>query len=94
MSLISAFSGEWQPKKYKDTYTAGLRKVVRAKVQGKKVHHAVEHEGGGAARPDGGAARLAGADGRQLASEIEAGRGAQDDCQAQGHEYIAALKWG
>ena len=44
LDLISAFSGEWQPKKYKDTYTAGLRKVVRAKVQGKKVHHAVEQK--------------------------------------------------
>ena len=42
LDLISAFSGKWQPKKYKDTYTAELRKVVRAKVQGKEVHHAVE----------------------------------------------------
>jgi DNA end-binding protein Ku len=44
LDLISAFSGKWQPKKYKDTYTAGLRKVVRAKVQGKEVHHAVERK--------------------------------------------------
>ena len=44
LSLISAFSGKWQPEKYKDTYTAGLRKVVRAKVQGKEVHRAPEPE--------------------------------------------------
>jgi len=42
LNLISAFSGKWQPKKYKDTYTEGLRKVVRAKVQGKEVHRAAE----------------------------------------------------
>ena len=42
LDLISGFSGKWQPKKYKDTYTAGLRKVVRAKVQGKDVHRAAE----------------------------------------------------
>jgi DNA end-binding protein Ku len=39
LDLVSAFSGDWQPKKYKDTYTAALRKVVRAKVEGKQVHH-------------------------------------------------------
>jgi DNA end-binding protein Ku len=44
LDLISAFSGKWQPKKYKDTYTAELRKVVRAKVQGKEVHHKAEPE--------------------------------------------------
>ncbi|HST18086.1 MAG TPA: Ku protein [Gaiellaceae bacterium] len=44
LDLISAFSGKWQPKKYKDTYTTGLRKVVRAKVQGKEVHRAVERK--------------------------------------------------
>ena len=42
LNLISAFSGKWQPKKYKDTYTEGLRKVVRAKVQGKEVRRAAE----------------------------------------------------
>ena len=44
LNLISAFSGKWKPEKYKDTYTAELRKVVRAKVQGKEVHHAPEAE--------------------------------------------------
>ena len=44
LDLISAFSGKWEPKKYKDTYTAELRKVVRAKVQGKDVHRAPEPE--------------------------------------------------
>jgi DNA end-binding protein Ku len=44
LSLISAFSGKWEPEKYKDTYTAELRKVVRAKVQGKEVHRAPEPE--------------------------------------------------
>jgi DNA end-binding protein Ku len=44
LSLISAFSGKWDPAKYKDTYTAELRKVVRAKVEGKEIHHAPEPE--------------------------------------------------
>jgi DNA end-binding protein Ku len=44
LDLISAFTGKWQPEKYKDTYTAELRKVVRAKVQGKEVHAAAEPE--------------------------------------------------
>ncbi|HET7127712.1 MAG TPA: Ku protein [Gaiellaceae bacterium] len=44
LSLISAFSGKWKPEKYKDTYTAELRKVVRAKAQGKEVHRAPETE--------------------------------------------------
>jgi DNA end-binding protein Ku len=44
LNLISAFSGKWQPEKYKDTYTAELRKVVRAKVQGKEIHRAPEAE--------------------------------------------------
>jgi DNA end-binding protein Ku len=44
LSLISAFSGKWEPEKYEDTYTAALRKVVRAKVQGKEVHRAPEAE--------------------------------------------------
>jgi DNA end-binding protein Ku len=44
LDLISAFSGTWEPKKYKDTYTTELRKVVRAKVQGKEVHRAAEPE--------------------------------------------------
>ena len=44
LDLISAFSGTWEPKKYKDTYTAELRKVVRAKVQGKDVHRVAAPE--------------------------------------------------
>ena len=44
LDLIDGFAGKWQPKKYKDTYTAALRKVVRAKVQGKEVHRAAEPE--------------------------------------------------
>jgi DNA end-binding protein Ku len=38
LDLISAFSGKWKPEKYKDTYTAALKKVVRAKVGGKEIH--------------------------------------------------------
>jgi DNA end-binding protein Ku len=44
VNLISAFAGKWEPEKYKDTYTAELKKVVRAKVQGKEIHHAPEAE--------------------------------------------------
>ena len=44
LDLISAFSGAWKPDKYKDTYTAALRKVVRAKIEGKDVHRAPETE--------------------------------------------------
>jgi DNA end-binding protein Ku len=44
LSLISAFSGKWQPEKYKDTYTAALRKVVRAKVEGKEVHRVAQRD--------------------------------------------------
>ena len=42
LELIEGFSGKWQPKKYKDTYTAALRKVIRAKQAGKEVHRAPE----------------------------------------------------
>lgn len=42
LNLISAFSGKWKPEKYKDTYTAALRKVVDAKVKGKEVHPVAE----------------------------------------------------
>jgi DNA end-binding protein Ku len=44
LDLISAFESKWDPKKYKDTYTAELRKLVRAKVKGKEVHRAAEPE--------------------------------------------------
>jgi DNA end-binding protein Ku len=36
--LIERFTGKFKPEKYKDTYTAALKKVVRAKQQGKDVH--------------------------------------------------------
>jgi DNA end-binding protein Ku len=38
LTLIDGFSGEWQPEKYEDTYTAALREVVKAKRRGKDVH--------------------------------------------------------
>jgi DNA end-binding protein Ku len=38
LTLIEGFSGEWQPEKYEDTYTAALREVVKAKRRGKDVH--------------------------------------------------------
>jgi DNA end-binding protein Ku len=38
--LIDRFKGKFKPEKYKDTYTAALKKVVRAKQQGKDVHAA------------------------------------------------------
>ena len=44
LELIEGFSGKWQPKKYKDTYTAALRKVIRAKQAGKEIHRAPEVE--------------------------------------------------
>jgi DNA end-binding protein Ku len=40
--LIDRFTGRFKPEKYKDTYTAALKKVVRAKQQGKEVHVAPE----------------------------------------------------
>ncbi len=42
--LIDRFSGKFKPERYKDTYTAALKKVVRAKQQGKEVHVAAEPE--------------------------------------------------
>jgi DNA end-binding protein Ku len=44
LDLIEGFSGKWQPKKYKDTYTQGLRRVIKAKLAGKEVHRAPEIE--------------------------------------------------
>jgi DNA end-binding protein Ku len=38
--LIDRFTGKFKPEKYKDTYTAALKKVVKAKQQGKDVHAA------------------------------------------------------
>jgi DNA end-binding protein Ku len=40
--LIDSFRGEWEPKKYKDTYRADLMKAVEAKRKGKDVHVAAE----------------------------------------------------
>ena len=45
LDLIEGFSGPWDPKKYKDTYTAALRKVVQAKVKGKEVSPAPAPKG-------------------------------------------------
>ena len=36
LELIEGFSGKWQPKKYKDTYTAALAGDRRAKHAGKR----------------------------------------------------------
>ena len=40
VSLIEGSADRWRPEKYKDTYTAALRKVVKAKEQGREVHAA------------------------------------------------------
>jgi DNA end-binding protein Ku len=40
--LIDRFTGPFKPEKYKDTYTEALKKVVKAKQQGKEVHVAPE----------------------------------------------------
>jgi len=44
LALIEQFSSRWQPRKYKDTYTAALKKIVNAKLKGKEVHVAPEPE--------------------------------------------------
>ena len=44
LSLIDGFSAAWEPRKYKDTYTSALRKVVNAKLKGKDIHRAAEPE--------------------------------------------------
>jgi DNA end-binding protein Ku len=49
--LIDRFTGRFKPEKYKDTYTAALKKVVKAKQQGKEVHVAPAEEEEGEA-PD------------------------------------------
>jgi DNA end-binding protein Ku len=38
--LIDRFTGTFKPEKYKDTYTAALKKIVKAKQAGKDVHAA------------------------------------------------------
>jgi DNA end-binding protein Ku len=40
LDLIEGFSGAWEPDKYKDSYTRALRKVVKAKLDGKEIHRA------------------------------------------------------
>jgi len=42
LNLIEGFSGKWEPRKYKDTYTEALRAVVKAKLKGDDVHRAPE----------------------------------------------------
>ena len=44
LDLIEGFTGKWEPKKYRDTYTAALERVIRAKVAGKEVHAPPEVE--------------------------------------------------
>jgi len=42
--LIEGFAGEWEPKRYKDTYREALCAVIEAKRKGKKVHAAAPVE--------------------------------------------------
>src|SRR5436190_23990044 len=42
LNLIDGFSGKWDPKKYKDSYTAALRQVVKAKLKGGEIQRAQE----------------------------------------------------
>jgi DNA end-binding protein Ku len=42
--LIDNFAGDFEPKKYKDSYRDALCDVIRAKRAGKEVHHAAEVE--------------------------------------------------
>ena len=44
--LIDRFTGHFQPEKYKDTYTAALKRIVKAKQQGKDVHVAPPEDEG------------------------------------------------
>lgn len=44
LTLIEGFSGDWNPEKYEDTYTAALRELVKAKRRGKDVHELREPE--------------------------------------------------
>jgi DNA end-binding protein Ku len=48
--LIDRFAGEFEPKKYKDTYRDALCEIIRSKRAGKEVHRAQETEE--AAPPD------------------------------------------
>jgi DNA end-binding protein Ku len=42
--LIDNFAGDFEPKKYKDSYRDALCEIIRAKRSGKEVHHAPEAE--------------------------------------------------
>ena len=42
LSLIDGFASEWEPTRYRDTYTDALLKVIDAKVKGHEVHAAAE----------------------------------------------------
>jgi DNA end-binding protein Ku len=42
--LIDNFAGDFEPKKYKDSYRDALCEIIRAKRAGKEVHHAAEAE--------------------------------------------------
>jgi DNA end-binding protein Ku len=44
LNLIDGFSAKWDPNKYKDNYTAALRRVVKAKLKGEEIHRAPEPE--------------------------------------------------
>jgi DNA end-binding protein Ku len=44
LDLIEGFAGTWDPKKYKDTYTQALQRVIKAKQAGKEVHRAPDVE--------------------------------------------------
>jgi DNA end-binding protein Ku len=44
LSLINSFAGDWEPKKYKDTYHDELLKVIKAKAKGKEIRHVREPE--------------------------------------------------
>ena len=37
LKLVDTLAGDWDPEKYKDTYTAVLRQAIDAKVQGKEI---------------------------------------------------------
>jgi DNA end-binding protein Ku len=44
LSLINSFAGDWDPKKYKDTYHDELLKVIKAKAKGKEIRHVRQPE--------------------------------------------------
>jgi len=44
LSLVESFTGDWEPKKYKDTYHDELVKVIEAKRKGREIRHVREPE--------------------------------------------------